>query len=40
MQKQEGGKSALLEAINVFCLLQAVPDLAAADGQVYDLAFN
>lgn len=39
MQKQEGVKSALLEAINAFCLLQAVPDLASADGQVYNLAF-
>lgn len=39
MQKEEGVKSALLEAINAFCHLQAVPDLAAADGQVYDLAF-
>lgn len=33
-------KSALLEAINASCLFQALPDLAAADGQVYDLAFS
>ena len=38
MQK-EGVKSAFLEVINGLCLLQAVPDLAASDGQVYDLVF-
>lgn len=40
MWKPEGVKSALLEAINASCLFQALPDLAAADGQLYDLAFQ
>lgn len=41
MWEPEGVKSALLEAINASCLFQALPDLAAAaDGQLYDLAFQ